>query len=75
MWFCEKWEGELAITTVPGTPRKSSGSPFEDDAIARKIMEAAGQRFALVHEQHEGVPSACFGETEYFITSARPMGQ
>ncbi len=43
--------------------------------MARKIMEAAGQRVALVYEQHKGVPSSCFGETEYFITGVRPIAQ
>jgi len=26
---------------------------------------------ALYYEQHINVPSSCFGETEYFITSLR----
>jgi len=25
----------------------------------------------LLYEQHKGVPSSCFGETEYFITDVR----
>ena len=33
------------------------------------------KRTTLVYEQHKGVPSSCFGETEYFITGARPIGQ
>jgi hypothetical protein len=28
----------------------------------------------LAYEQHRGVPSACFGETEYFVTGVKPSG-
>lgn len=73
-WICKTWEGELAMTTVPGTAPQIFQFSVRDDAMARKIMEAAGQRVALVYEQHKGVPSSCFGETEYFITGARPIG-
>lgn len=26
-----------------------------------------GKRVALHYEQHKGIPTTCFGETEYFI--------
>lgn len=74
-WFCKTWEGELAMTTVPGTAPQVFQFSVRDNAMARKIMEAAGQRVALVYEQHKGVPSSCFGETEYFITGVRRIGQ
>jgi len=45
-----------------------------DDAVAKKIENAAGQRVALSYEQHKGIPSSCFGETEYFITAVRSIG-
>jgi hypothetical protein len=44
------------------------------DVVARKVMDAEGQRVALIYEQHRGVPSECFGETEYFITGVRVVG-
>lgn len=74
-WFCKTWEGELAMTTVPGTAPQIFPFSVRDDATARSIVEAAGQRVALTYEQHKGVPSSCFGETEYFITGVRPIGQ
>ena len=73
-WLCKTWEGELAMTTVPGTAPQIFPFSVRDDATARSIMEAAGQRVALVYEQHKGVPSSCFGETEYFITGVRRIG-
>src|SRR5579864_80345 len=74
-WFCKTWEGELAMTTVPGTAPQIFQFSVRNDATARKIEQAAGQRVALTYDQHKGVPSSCFGETEYFITGVRPIGQ
>ena len=74
-WLCKTWEGELAMTTVPGTAPQIFQFSVRNDTTARKIEQAAGQRVALTYEQHKGVPSSCFGETEYFITGVRPIGQ
>ena len=73
-WFCKTWEGELAMSTVPGTAPQIFTFSVRDDAVAEKIETAAGQRVALSYEQHKGVPGSCFGETEYFITSVRTLG-
>lgn len=73
-WLCKTWEGELAITNFPGTAPQIFTFSVRDDAVAEKIQHAAGQRVALSYEQHKGVPGSCFAETEYFITSVRPIG-
>jgi hypothetical protein len=73
-WVCKTWEGELAMVSMPGTGPQIFPFTAQSDAVARKIMDAAGQRVALVYEQHLGVPSKCFGETEYFITDVRIVG-
>lgn len=73
-WVCKTWEGELAMVSMPGTAPQIFYFTVQSDAVARKVMDAAGQRVALVYEQHRGVPSNCFGETEYFITGVRVVG-
>jgi hypothetical protein len=42
-----------------------------DDKLAAEIDAYAGHRVELHYEQHEGIPSSCFGDTQYFITSVR----
>jgi hypothetical protein len=74
-WLCKTWEGELAMTTVPGTAPQIFQFTVRDDATAYRIEQAAGQKVALAYEQHKGIPSSCFGETEYFITGVRTIGQ
>ena len=73
-WVCKTWEGELAMTTFPGTAPQIFTFTVPNDALAKQIEEAAGQRVALTYRQHKGVPTRCFGETEYFITSVRALG-
>jgi len=62
------------MTTFPGTAPQIFTFSVRDDAVAKKIENAAGQRVALSYEQHKGIPSSCFGETEYFITAVRSIG-
>jgi hypothetical protein len=74
-WLCKTWEGELAMTTVPGTAPQIFQFSVPDDGTAHQIEESAGRRVALAYQQHKGVPSSCFGETEYFVTGVRIVGQ
>jgi hypothetical protein len=73
-WVCKTWEGDLAMTTMPGIAPQIFSFSVRDDAVAHRIEQAAGQRVALSYDQHKGVPGSCFGETEYFITAVRPIG-
>jgi hypothetical protein len=74
-WLCKTWEGELAMTTVPGVAPVIFEFSVRDDAVARQIEQVGGQRVSLTYQQHKGVPTSCFGETEYFVTGVRPVGQ
>lgn len=76
-WICKTWEGELAMTTVPGTAPQLFEFSVRDDSIAdviEDIMRTREGRVSLTYEQHKGVPTACFGETEYYVVEARPVG-
>jgi len=69
-WLCKTWEGELALQNVPGTQAEIWAFTVRDEAVAKKIQELEGQKVAVTYEQHKGVPTSCFGETEYFATDA-----
>jgi hypothetical protein len=74
-WTCKTWEGELAMVSMPGTLPQIFAFSVRDDSVARRIMDAGGQRVALVYEQHRFVPTQCFGETEYYIVDVREVKQ
>ncbi|NRR31401.1 hypothetical protein HSX11_14575 [Oxalobacteraceae bacterium] len=67
-WVCKTWEGEILLTSMPGAIPEKFEFSVRDDEVARQLMAATGKRVVLSYDQHKGVPSACFGETEYFIT-------
>ncbi len=70
-WLCKTWEGEIALVTIPGTVAEKFEFSVRSDAVAAKINAAMGQRVSLDYEQHIGVPSSCFADTEYFVTDVR----
>jgi len=39
-----------------------------DDAVAQKINSNLGKKVALKYDQHIGLPTTCFGDTEYFVS-------
>jgi len=70
-WLCKTWEGELAMVTMPGTLSEKFYFTVPDDAVAAKINKSLGKRVSLTYDQHIGVPSTCFADTEYFVKDVR----
>lgn len=73
-WLCRTWEGELQMVTIPGSAPVIFAFTVRSDSLAQVIQQMEGSQVALKYEQHRGVPTSCFGETEYFIVGARPVG-
>lgn len=72
-WVCKTWEGELAMVAVPGSMPEKFYFSVRDDAVAAQINQAMGRRMVLYYEQHVGVPTSCFGETEYFVKGVKAI--
>jgi hypothetical protein len=72
-WVCRTWEGELAMTPVPGAVPTIFAFTVPDAQIAKKIDELEGKKVALHYEEKKGIPSSCFGDTRYFITDVRVL--
>lgn len=68
-WLCKTWEGELSMVAMPGSMPEKFLFTVHNDAVAEQINRAMGKRVALSYEQHIGIPTTCFGETQYFITA------
>jgi hypothetical protein len=71
-WLCKTWEGELAMSNIPGQIPEKFNFTVRDDSVAKLIQGAEGGRVAIHYEQHRGVPFSCIGETEYFVDGVRP---
>ena len=66
-WICKTWEGELSLVALPGTAPEKFLFTVRDETVAQKVNAAAGKRVTLQYEQHQGLPTSCFGDTDYFV--------
>ena len=72
-WICKTWEGELSLVAMPGSAPEKFLFTVRDEAVAQKVSAAAGKRVTLNYEQHKGLPTSCFGDTEYFVVDVKPI--
>jgi len=68
-WLCKTWEGEILLSSMPGAIPERFAFTVRDDKLVQKLQSTMGQRVEVSYEQHRGVPTSCFGETEYFVES------
>ncbi len=72
-WVCKTWEGELAMVNMPGAAQERFAFSVRSDSVAKQITSLMGSRVSLTYEQHRGVPTRCFGETDYYVTAVHPV--
>ena len=68
-WICKTYEGELAMYVVGGVAPQIWHFSVRDDAIVEQLHAAVGQQVRLHYSEHRGLPTTCFGETDYFVES------
>ena len=66
-WICKTWEGELSLVAIPGAAPEKFLFTVRNEAVAQQLNEVAGKRVTLKYEQHRGLPTSCFGDTDYFV--------
>ena len=72
-WLCKTWEGELQMMPVPGVMPEKFLFSVRDKAVIGKITSSMGKKTSITYEQHIGIPTKCFGESEYFAVDARVL--
>lgn len=73
-WVCKTWEGELAMVNMPGSLAQIFQFTVRDPEVAARLNSTLGKKVVLHYEQHRGLPTSCFGDTSYFITSVQDVG-
>jgi hypothetical protein len=66
-WICKTWEGELAMVNMPGAAQERFPFTVRSDSLAAVMSKMMGSRVSITYEQHKGLPTSCFGDTEYFV--------
>jgi hypothetical protein len=72
-WLCKTQEGELQMLPVPGAIPEKFLFSVRDKSVINKINSSMGKKVSLSYEQHIGIPTTCFGESEYFAVDAKVL--
>ncbi len=72
-WLCKTWEGELQMLPVPGALPEKFNFSVRDKTVISKLNSSMGKKVSLFYEQHKGIPTNCFGESEYFAVDDRVL--
>ncbi len=70
-WVCKTYEGELVLVSMPGTQAEKFFFSVRDQNVAKRINQTVGKRVRLIYEEHLGVPSSCFAETNHYVTDVQ----
>lgn len=71
--ICKTWEGELSLIAIPGAAPEKFIFSVRDPAVAKEIEAAMGRRVSLDYQQHIGVPTSCFGDTQYYVVGVKEV--
>ena len=72
-FVCKTFEGELVLVSMPGTQAEKFMFTVKEASIAKSINDSIGKRVSLSYEEHKGIPSSCFGESNYFVKNVAVM--
>lgn len=72
-WLIKTWEGELSLVALPGSMPEKFFFTVRKDDVAVRINSAVGRRVVVIYEQHKGLPSNWFGDTEFFVKDIKVL--
>jgi hypothetical protein len=72
-WLCKSYEGEMAMTTVPGVAPMIWTFSVWDKAVADQINPLLGKKVVLHYREFRGIPTDCFGSTDYFVDGVQEV--
>ena len=70
-WVCKTYEGEMVLATVATVNAEKFLFTVRDADIAKQLTGYIGQHVTVHYEQRKWIPTSCFGDTEYFVTSVQ----
>ena len=73
-WICKTYEGEIAMYVVGGVAPQIWHFSVRDEATAAALTKAVGRQVRLRYTEHPGLPTSCFGDTDYFVEDVEIVG-
>jgi hypothetical protein len=66
-WLCKTYEGEMVLEPVNVANPQVWAFTVRDESVVQQLNQAIGQRVQLHYTEHKGVPTTCFGETQFYV--------
>jgi hypothetical protein len=73
-WICKTYEGELWQSVVANVAPNIWYFSVREPRIARQLDSLVGREVRLHYTEHRGVPTNCFGDTDYYVDSVTVVG-
>jgi hypothetical protein len=70
-WLCKTYEGEMVLEPVNVANPQVWAFTVRDEAVVQQLNQAVGQRVHLHYTEHKGVPTTCFGETQFYVDEVK----
>lgn len=70
-WICKTWEGEVAMSNVPGQMPEKFYFTIHGDSLAKAFQIVEGKRVTISYSQHVLIPTSCFGDTPYWASGVK----
>jgi hypothetical protein len=70
-WICKTNEGEMVLATVATVNAEKFLFTVRDADIAKQLSGYIGDHITVHYAQRKWIPTSCFGDTEYFVTSVQ----
>ena len=67
------WPANVPGANVPGAVPETFSFSVRDDRVAADLLRFMGNRVSVTYEEHRGVPTSCFGDTDYFVVNVREI--
>jgi hypothetical protein len=74
-WLCKTYEGELVLEPVNVANPVLWAFTVRDEHVVEQLNQAVGKRVQLHYTEHKGVPTTCFGETQFYVDEVKVMGE
>jgi hypothetical protein len=66
-WICKTYEGEIAMTSIPGTAPIIWEFSVWDKIVAEKMNGLLGKKVVVHYREYRNIPTDCFGATDYYV--------
>lgn len=74
-WICKTEEGELWQSVVANVAPNIWYFTVRDENIKQALDTLVGRNVRLHYTEHRGVPTSCFGDTNYYVDGVTVITQ